>query len=387
MRIAQVAPLYESVPPKLYGGTERTVSWLAEALVNDGHDVTLFASGDSLTAAELVPISERSLRMDAKCVDRLAHHELMLAKVARRARDFDVVHFHIDYFHFAMSRAMRLPQLTTLHGRLDLPDLAPLYAEYGDMPVVSISDAQRSPLPHARWLGTVYHGMPLSALRFQETPADEFAFIGRISPEKRVDRAIEIAVRLKTKIRIAAKIDQVDRAYFEGRIKPMLASPYVEFIGEIGDAQKSEFLGRAKALLFPIDWPEPFGLAMIEAMGCGTPVVAYRAGSTPEVVDHGVTGLLVEGFEEAVMAAAQISRLDRSACRKRFEERFSSARMAREYAKLYEGIIEANRRERRDGIKSVAFEAGHEERFGAGRQHGYPGELAHGRASGTGFKE
>jgi glycosyltransferase involved in cell wall biosynthesis len=341
MRIAQVAPLYESVPPKFYGGTERIASYLTEELVRQGHDVTLFASGDSETAAELVPISRYSLRLDESVVDQMAHHILMLEKVVQRVDEFDVIHFHVDYLHFPLSRKFGYPQVTTLHGRLDLPDLAPLYAEFADMPVVSISDSQRKPLPHANWLATVYHGLPPDLLTCCREPEGYLAFLGRISPEKRADRAIEVATRLGMPLRIAAKVDRVDYEYYSTEIRPLLENqPLVKFIGEIGDAEKDDFLGRAAALLFPIDWEEPFGLVMIEAMACGTPVVAYRRGSVPEVVDDGVSGFVVESLEGAVEAVGKLESLDRARVRQVFEERFSAERMARDYVAAYQQVID-----------------------------------------------
>ena len=343
MRIAQVAPLYESVPPKLYGGTERVVSYLTEELVRQGHDVTLFAAGDSVTAARLVAPSPRSLRLDTSCIDQLAHHVLMLEQVARAADDFDVIHFHIDYLHFPQSRRRRWPHLTTLHGRLDLPDLVPLYREFPEMPVVSISDSQRGPLPWVHWRGTVYHGLPEDLYTFRPEPGRYLAFLGRISPEKRVDRAIAIARRVGMELKIAAKVDAVDRAYFEAEIEPLLKQPGVEYVGEIDERQKDEFLGHAHALVFPIDWPEPFGLVMIEAMACGTPVVAYRCGSVPEVMEHGVTGFIVEDLEEAVQAVEQVAGLSRRDCRRVFEQRFSAPRMARDYLAIYESLIDDHR--------------------------------------------
>lgn len=335
MRIAQVAPLYESVPPKLYGGTERVVSYLTEELVRQGHQVTLFASGDSATKARLVAPTRRSLRLDESCVDQLAHHMLLLEAVFKDTNRFDVIHFHIDYLHFALSRRQTRPHVTTLHGRLDLPDLQPLYREFRDIPLISISNAQRAPLPHARWVGTVYHGLPRDLYRFRARRGSYLAFLGRISPEKRVDRAVEIAQRVEMPLKIAAKVDSVDREYFADRIAPILNHSRVEFVGEIGEGEKDEFLGNAYALLFPIDWPEPFGLVMIEAMACGTPVIAYCHGAVPEVLDEGVTGFVVESLEDAVRATRAVADLDRTRCRDVFEERFTVERMARDYVGLY----------------------------------------------------
>jgi glycosyltransferase involved in cell wall biosynthesis len=340
MRIAQVAPLYESVPPQLYGGTERVVSYLTEALIDEGHEVTLFAAGDSKTAAQLVSVVPRALRLDPTCTDSLAPHLLMLEEVIARAPAFDIVHFHVDYLGFPFSRRLLCPSVTTLHGRLDQPHLVPMIEEYADMPLCSISDAQRKPLAYASWIKTVYHGLPSNLCRPHYEPGEYFAFIGRISPEKRVDRAIEIAKQLGVPLKIAAKVDAVDRKYYETEIAPLLDHPLIEFIGEIGEDQKSEFLGRARALLFLIDWPEPFGLAMIEAMACGTPVVAFSGGSVPEVIDPGVTGYIVNDMDQALKAAAVIHELDRKRCRAQFELRFSAGRMAREYADVYGALIE-----------------------------------------------
>ncbi|WP_457756193.1 glycosyltransferase family 4 protein [Thermodesulfatator indicus] len=340
MRIAQVAPLHESVPPKLYGGTERVVHYLTEELVKMGHEVTLFASKDSQTSARLIPCTERSLRLDPTVKDPLAHHIIMLEKVARYAHQFDIIHFHIDYIHFPLMRRLNISHVTTLHGRLDIPDLKPLYQEFNEAPVVSISNAQRGPLPMARWVATVYHGLPEDLYRFREKPGKYLAFLGRISPEKRPDRAIKIAERAGMKLLIAAKVDQADRAYFEAVIKPLLKSPWVEFIGEINDREKDEFLGNAYALLFPIDWPEPFGLVMIEANACGTPVIAWRCGSVPEIIEHGVNGLIVESLDEAVKAVEKVSQLSRQKCREVFEKRFTSKVMAKNYLAVYESILE-----------------------------------------------
>ena len=346
MKIAQVAPLYESIPPKYYGGTERVVSYLTEELVRQGHDVTVFASGDSVTRARLEPVVPRALRLDKHCVDPLAHHVLMLGKVDKRALEFDIVHFHIDYLHFPLTRGWDTPQLTTLHGRLDIPELAPLYHEFHDMPVVSISNDQRTPLPFANWRATVYHGLPPELYTFRARPGNYLAFLGRISPEKRVDRAIEIATRAGMPLRIAAKVDKVDQEYFESRIKPLLNHPLVDYVGEIGESEKDAFLGNAYALLFPVDWPEPFGLVMIEAMACGTPVIAYRRGSVPEVIEDGKTGFIVEDTEEALAAVERIGTLSRQRCWREFEQRFSTRRMVRDYLAVYRAIIHSADRPR-----------------------------------------
>jgi glycosyltransferase involved in cell wall biosynthesis len=335
MRIAQVAPLYESVPPKLYGGTERVVSYLTEALVRAGHEVVLFASGDSVTEAELVAPCEQALRLDSRCSDATAYHLIMLDQVFRRASEFDVIHFHLDYLHFVLSIRTSIPTVTTLHGRLDLPQLPAIYSAFPNMPVISISNAQRHPLPFASWQGTVYHGLPIDLHAATCEPGSYLAFLGRISPEKRADLAIEIAKRAGMRIRIAAKVDAADREYFRDQVEPLLQHPLVEYIGEISEAEKTQFLGGARALLFPIDWPEPFGLAMIEAMACGTPVVAFRRGSVPEVVDQGVTGFVVENVDAAVRAVKEVDRLSRRRCREVFERRFSDSRMCRDYLAVY----------------------------------------------------
>ena len=342
MRIAQVAPLYESVPPKTYGGTERIVSYLTEELVRQGHDVTLYASGDSRTSARLVAACPRSLRLDDACEDPLAHHVLMLEQVFAEADRYDIIHFHVDYLHFPLSRRVHAPNVTTLHGRLDLPDLAPLYARFDDVPLVSISDAQRQPLPNVQWLATIHHGLPIELHAFHPEPGSYLAFLGRMSPEKRVDRAIEIAARAGMEIRIAAKVDPKDREYFQDWIVPLLGRPGVEFVGEIGEDQKDDFLGDALALLFPIDWPEPFGLAMIESMACGTPVIAYRCGSVPEVVDEGETGFIVDSLDGAVEAVHRIPLISRARVREVFERRFGAPRMARDYLAIYESLARAS---------------------------------------------
>ena len=340
LKIAQVAPLIESVPPRLYGGTERVVWYLSEELVRMGHDVTLFASGDSTTSAKLVPCCERALRLDPRVVDAIPHYMVMLNRLYRRMGEFDIIHFHIDSLQYPLFQEFADRTLTTLHGRQDLFDLGPLYGEFPHAPLVSISNDQRKPLGALNWRGTVYHGQPADLYVFDGTPSDDYlAFVGRICPEKRPDRAIEIAHRAGVPLKIAAKIDAFDRAYFESEIKPLFDDPMIEYIGEIGDAEKSEFLGNAKALLFPIDWPEPFGLVMIEAMACGTPVIAFPCGSVPEVIDHGVTGFLVESVDEAVDAVARLDTLDRRDIRNRFETRFSVGRMAQDYVAIYQDLL------------------------------------------------
>ncbi len=344
MRIAQVAPLYESVPPKLYGGTERVVSFLTEELVRRGHDVTLFASGCSVTAARLISSCPQSLRLRKEVIDPLPHHMIMLEQVFSMANQFDIVHFHTDYLHFPLCRHHKIPQVTTLHGRLDIKDLHGLYREFRDMPLVSISDYQRTPLSWANWYGTVHHGLPEDLFTFHEKPGEYLAFLGRMSPEKQVDHAIEIARRAGAPLKIAAKVDNTDREYFERNIKHLLDDPIVEFIGEIGDAEKDDFLGNALAVLFPINWPEPFGLVMIESMACGTPVISYRCGSVPEVLEDGVTGFIVDGIEEAVEAVRRAPSLSRKRIRRVFEERFSVSRMAEEYLGIYSRV--AGHRER-----------------------------------------
>jgi glycosyltransferase involved in cell wall biosynthesis len=339
MRIAQIAPLYESVPPKHYGGTERVVSYLTEALVNEGHDVTLYAAGDSVTRARLVGVCPSALRLDKSCIIPHAHHIRMLEYVQRDINEFDAVHYHIDYLAFPLIRRQRVPSLNTLHGRLDIPDLAPLYREFKEMPVVSISNAQRLPLPWVNWQATIHHGLPADLYGFQDRPQGYLAFLGRIAPEKRVDLAIEIACRAGIELKIAAKVDAADREYFKHEIKSLLDHPLVEFIGEIGEREKGDFLGNARALLFPIDWPEPFGLVMIEALACGTPVIAFRRGSVPEVIDEGITGFVVNTVDEAVDALQRVDGVSRRRCRQEFERRFTSPRMARDYVKIYESLL------------------------------------------------
>jgi glycosyltransferase involved in cell wall biosynthesis len=340
MKIAQIAPLYESVPPKLYGGTERVVSYLTEELVRQGHQVTLFASGDSVTQARLVAACSRSLRLDQECVDQIAHHIVLLEQAFRQASAFDLMHFHIDYLHFPLSVRQHIPAVTTLHGRLDLPDLVPLYKMFPSIPVVSISNAQRAPLPWVNWLGTVYHGLPEDLYTFRETPGTYLAFLGRIAPEKGVEQAIAIAQQVGMPLKIAAKVDRADREYFQEVVQPLLQNnSLVEYLGELGGDNKDAFLGEAYALLFPIDWPEPFGLVMIEAMACGTPVVAYPRGAVLEVLEDGVTGWIVEGIEEAVQAVGRVSAISRTRCRQIFEERFSASRMAQDYLRIYKELL------------------------------------------------
>lgn len=336
LRIAQIAPLAEAVPPKFYGGTERVIWWLTEALVDQGHDVTLFASGDSVTSARLVSSAPTGLRL-AGIHDHLASLLAALDRVLTRADEFDVLHFHIDFLHFPTFRHLADKCLTTLHGRQDLPDFWPAYRTFPEMKLVSISDSQRQPIPDANFAGTVYHGLPPGLIPVGEG-GDYLAFIGRISPEKRPDRAIEIARRAGLKLRIAAKVDYADVAYHEDAIRPLLGHPDVEFIGEIGDAEKPDFFGNARALLFPIDWPEPFGLVMIEAMAAGTPVIAWRNGSTPEVIEPGRSGFLVDSIEEAVAAVDLAGSLPRERVRAAFEQRFTADRMARDYVALYQGL-------------------------------------------------
>ena len=330
----------ESVPPRLYGGTERIVSYLTEELVNLGHDVTLFASGDSITAANLIPCVPQALRLDASVRDTIPYYMLMLDRVRQQADDFDILHFHIDQFHFPLFRPISSRTVTTLHGRQDLTDLLPLYLGFSDMPLVSISNAQRRPIPNASFAGTVHHGIPAHLHRAAaEARGGYLAFLGRISPEKRPDRAIAIARAAGIPLKIAAKVDRADAVYFKNEIEPLLTGGGVEFIGEINDHQKSEFLGNARALLFPIDWPEPFGLSMIEAMACGTPVLAFRCGSVPEIVEDGITGAIVDTMEEAIAALPGVVALDRKKVRQRFEQRFSATRMAKDYVGIYRSLL------------------------------------------------
>jgi glycosyltransferase involved in cell wall biosynthesis len=344
MRIAQVAPLMESVPPKLYGGTERIVSYLTEELVRQGHEVTLFASGDSETAASLVATVPAALRLNPSIRDPLVYLVLQLEEVRQRAHEFDVVHFHSEYLHFPLIRALGLSNtVTTMHGRLDVPDYRDLFAAFRDEPLVSISASQRGPLGHCHWAGTVHHGLPDAVCRFNANARGDhrgeyLAFVGRISPEKRVDRAIEIAQRAGIRLKIAAKIDPVDRVYFEEKIAGLIRGPNVDFVGEIGESEKSEFLGNARALLFPIDWPEPFGLVMIEAMSCGTPCVAWREGSVPEIITEGKNGFIVDSLDAAVAAVHHTAQLDRAVVRSCFEKSFTAERMTRDYLEIYRAL-------------------------------------------------
>jgi glycosyltransferase involved in cell wall biosynthesis len=351
MRIAQIAPLFEAVPPKLYGGSERVVSSLTEALVAMGHDVTLFASGDSITSAKLDAPWPRALRLDPDTRDWVATYALMIEHVRQRADLFDVLHFHIDYWPNSVFIRQDVPFVTTLHGRLDLPEFAAVYRMFPTVPLVSISDSQRKPLPDVGWAATVYHGMPENLLTPLEVAnRDYFAFLGRISPEKGIERAIQIAGRCGVKLKVAAKVDKADAEYFKQSVEPLLADANVEFIGEINDAQKPAFLSGARALLFPIDWPEPFGLVMIEAMACGCPVIAMRRGSVPEVMDDGISGFIVDSVDEAVAACGRLHEIDRKGVRAQFEKRFTSRRMAEDYVNLYRRLIAA----RQPQLRAVA---------------------------------
>lgn len=340
MRIAQVAPLAEAIPPKLYGGTERVVFWLVEELVRQGHDVTLFASGDSRTSAKLVPVIPEALRL-AGIRDHTASTLVMLDEVRRRANEFDIIHFHIDLLQFPLFKDLFFKCITTLHGRLDLPDFHPIYRTFPEMPLVSISNDQRKPMPPVNWVSTIHHGLPPELFRFSRDGGDYLAFLGRISPEKRPDRAIAIAKQTRTPLKIAAKVDAADFEYFTREIEPLLDHPLVEFIGEIDDGRKNDFLGGALALLFPIDWPEPFGLVMIEAMATGTPVIAWRHGSVPQVVDDGISGLIVSSLAEGVEAIQKIRHLDRKAVRESFEARFTASRMTAHYMQTFETLLQS----------------------------------------------
>ncbi|MDT7951770.1 MAG: glycosyltransferase family 4 protein [Acetobacteraceae bacterium] len=343
MRIAQIAPLHEAVPPKLYGGTERVVSFLTEELVALGHDVTLFASGDSVTSAKLEPIWPRALRLDPAIRDPIAPHMLLMEAARRRADEFDVLHFHMDYWSFSLFGRQRTPFVTTMHGRLDLPELQPVFNTFPHAPVVSISDSQRRPLPQANYVRTVHHGLPQNLLTPQPGKQDYLAFLGRIAPEKGPDKAIRIARAAGIKLKIAAKVDRVDQVYFDTVIRPMLADGGVEMIGEINDAQKPEFLSGAVGLLMPIDWPEPFGLVMIEAMACGTPVIAFNRGSVPEIVEPGLTGFIVEDEVGAIAAVSKLGTLSRAAVRQEFDNRFTARRMAEDYLSIYRNLAGESR--------------------------------------------
>jgi len=338
MHIAQVAPLTEAIPPKLYGGTERVVSWLTEELIALGHDVTLFASGDSVTSAKLEAMWPRALRLDGSVRDPNALHMMMLEKVCERAADFDVLHCHLDYYPFSLFSRQSTPFVTTLHGRLDLPEHQPVFDTFSSVPVVSISNSQRRPLPQANWVRTVQHGLPVRLLEPKPIKPSYFAFLGRIAPEKGIDRAIRIAQHCGVQLKVAAKVDRADREYYDEKIAPMMKSGNVDFIGEINDKEKSEFLSGAHVLLVPIDWPEPFGLVMIEAMACGTPVIAYNRGSVPEIIEDGLTGFVVEDEAGAIGAVDRLGHLSRDKIRKRFEERFTSRRMAQDYLSVYRSL-------------------------------------------------
>lgn len=339
MKIAQVAPLFESVPPKYYGGTERIVSYLTEELVKMGHEVSLYASGDSVTKSRLRPMSNRALRLDKHSIDPVADHVLLTERVFQDSEQYDIIHSHIDYLPFPLYRRMKTPHVTTLHGRLDIPNLHNLYREFDDTPLVSISNYQRLPLSWANWAGTAYHGLPDDLYHYEESQGDYLAFIGRISPEKRVDFAIEIAKKANMPLKIAAKVDKVDKDYFENLIRPLLDHPLIEYIGEIGEAQKNKFFADAYALLFPIDWPEPFGLVMIEAMACGTPIIARLQGAVPEVMEQGITGYVVKEIEGALQAIKDVPKLSRKRCREVFEEKFTAKRMADNYLKIYDNLM------------------------------------------------
>ncbi len=339
MKIAQVTPLWESVPPKRYGGTERVVSYLTEELIRRGHDVTLFASGDSMTSARLEPICSQALRLNTGILNRDAPLIMLLERAFGSPSDFDLIHSHLDFLGFPLARRCNVPTITTLHGRLDLPELVPVFQEFAQMPLVSISDAQRRPLPWANWLATVHHGLPLDLYAFHPEPGKYLAFLGRISPEKRPDHAIAIAKRVGLQLRIAAKVDPADSDYFHAKIEPLLDHPLVEYVGELTDAEKADFLGDAYALIAPYDWPEPFGLVLIESLACGTPVLAYRRGSIPEIIDDGITGFVSEGPAKMAAAVERISLLDRYRCRQAFEERFTVERMVDDYLDAYEQLI------------------------------------------------
>jgi glycosyltransferase involved in cell wall biosynthesis len=343
VRIAQVSPLWESVPPQLYGGTERIVSYLTEELVRLGHDVTLFASGDSATTARLEPICEYALRLKSGIFNRDAPMMMLMERALGRPGDFDIIHSHLDFLGFPLARRNPVPTVTTFHGRLDLPELQPVFREYAEMPMVSISDAQREPIAWANWQATVYHGLPRDLYTFHPNRGKYLAFLGRIAPEKRPDHAIELAKRAGILLRIAAKVDPVDREYFHSKIEPLLSHPLVEYLGEICDVEKDEFLGEAMALVCPYDWPEPFGLVLIEALACGTPVLAYRRGSIPEIIEDGITGFVCDGLDDMAEAITRIPEIDRHRCRWTFEHTFNVERMARDYLRVYEQVLNRTR--------------------------------------------
>jgi glycosyltransferase involved in cell wall biosynthesis len=347
MKIAQIAPLYEAVPPKLYGGTERVVHYLTEELVNEGHEVTLFASGDSVTNAKLISNVETGLRLKEDCIDSLAHHIVQIEEVKERVHEFDILHFHTDYLHFPFTEQLDVPSVTTLHGRLDIPDLQPLYNKFQRQKLISISRNQQKPLSQANWAGTVYHGLPLDLHKQGQGDGGYLAFVGRISPEKGVTESIEIAIAADTPLKIAAKIDNTDKEYFETHVKRLLEHPLITFYGEINEKEKSEIMGNAKAVLFPIQWEEPFGMVLIEAMACGTPVIAMNRGSVPEIINDKQSGFIVNSIEEAITAVFQIPKLSRDRVRELFEERFTAPRMAQDYINIYSSIIIAHKSENR----------------------------------------
>ncbi len=364
MKIAQVAPLWESVPPKLYGGTERIVSYITEELVQMGHDVTLFASGDSQTTARLEAVCPQALRLNTGIFNRDAPLIMLQEWALGAAADFDIIHSHLDFLGFPLGRRNPAPVITTLHGRLDLSELEPVFREYSDMPLVSISDAQRRPLPWANWRATVHHGLPRKLYTYHPKPDGYLAFLGRIATEKRPDHAIELAKRTGLPLRIAAKVDPADQHYYRSTIEPLLDHPLIEFIGEISDAEKDDFIGNATALVCPYDWPEPFGLVLIEALACGTPVIAYRRGSIPEIIEHGVTGFVCESLSEMADAVQRIPSIDRRRCRAAFDARFTADRMARDYADLYERIIEERTVRIRPRLHAVRSRLSHRPTFG-----------------------
>ncbi|MBK8378186.1 MAG: glycosyltransferase family 4 protein [Nitrospira sp.] len=339
MRIAQVSPLWESVPPKLYGGTERIVSYLTEELVRQGHQVTLFASGDSVTRAKLEAPCQQALRLNTGIFNREAPLIQMMEQVFASADQFDLIHSHLDFLAFSLSRRCRVPVVTTLHGRLDLPELVPVFRDFAELPLVSISDSQRRPLPWCNWQNTVYHGLPHDLYKCHPEPGKYLAFLGRVSPEKCPDQAIELAKRVGIPMKMAAKVDPADRAYFERVVEPLLDHPLIEFVGEITDAEKSDFIGNAIGLICPYDWPEPFGLVLIESLACGTPVLAYRRGSIPEIIGHGVTGFISENLDEMVSQVDKLGTIDRNRCRQMFDERFTAQRMTTDYVKIYQQLI------------------------------------------------